>query len=55
MPNQLYADSQVMVKNAFVYVAKQLLMDPDLLVHLMLNGDDQLENPDWVSPNARCS
>jgi hypothetical protein len=44
MPNQLYADSQVMVKNAFFYVAKQLLMDPDLPVLLMLSGDDRLEN-----------
>jgi len=44
MSNQLYGDSQVMVKNAFFYLAKQLLMDPDLLVLLMLSGDDRLEN-----------
>ena len=44
MSNQLYADSQVMVKNAFFYLAKQLLMDPSLPVLLMLSGDDRLEN-----------
>ena len=30
MSNQLYGDSQVMVKNAFFYLAKQLLHNPDL-------------------------
>lgn len=44
MSNQLYGDSQVMVKNAFFYLARQLLMDPDLPVLLMLTGDDRLEN-----------
>lgn len=44
MSNQLYADSQVMVKNAFFYLAKQLLMDPSLPVLLMLSDDDRLEN-----------
>ena len=44
MSNQLYADSQVMVKNVFFYLAKQLLMDPSLPVLLMLSGDDRLEN-----------
>jgi len=44
MSNQLYGDSQVMVKNAFFYLTKQLLMDPDLPVLLMLSGDDRLEN-----------
>jgi hypothetical protein len=44
MPNQLYTDSQVMVKNAFFYHAKQLLMNPNLPVLLMLSGDDRLEN-----------
>ena len=44
MSNQLYADSQVMVKNTFFYLAKQLLMNPELPVLLMLSGDDRLEN-----------
>jgi len=44
MSNQLYADSQVMVKNAFFYLAKQLLMNPELPVLLMLSGDHRLEN-----------
>jgi hypothetical protein len=44
MSNQLYGDSQVMVKNAFFYLAKQLLMNPNLPVLLMLTGDDRLEN-----------
>jgi hypothetical protein len=44
MSNQLYSDSQVMVKNAFFYLAKQILMDPTLQVLLMLSGDDRLEN-----------
>jgi hypothetical protein len=44
MSSQLYADSQVMVKNAFFYLAKQILMNPNLPVLLMLSGDDRLEN-----------
>ena len=44
MSNQLYGDSQVMVKNAFFYLVKQTLMDPNLQVLLMLSGDDRLEN-----------
>jgi hypothetical protein len=44
MPNQLYADSQVMVKNTFFYHAKQLLMNPNLPALLMLSGDDRLEH-----------
>jgi hypothetical protein len=44
MSNQLYGDSQVMVKNTFFYLAKQQLMDPRLPVLLMLTGDDRLEN-----------
>jgi hypothetical protein len=44
MSNQLYGDSQVMVKNTFFYLAKQILMDPTLPVLLMLSGDDRLEN-----------
>jgi hypothetical protein len=44
MSNQLYADSQVMVKNTFFYLAKQRLLNPNLRVLLMLCGDDRLEN-----------
>jgi len=44
MSNQLYADSQVMVKNLFFYHARQILMNPSLLVFLMLGSDDRLEN-----------
>jgi hypothetical protein len=44
MSNQLYADSQVMVKNLFFYHARQLQMNPSLPVLLMLGGDDRLEN-----------
>ena len=44
MSNQLYGDSQVMVKNAFFYLAKQILADPRLPVLLTLSGDDRLEN-----------
>lgn len=44
MSNQLYGDSQVMVKNAYFYLAKQILMNPSLPVLLMLSGDDRLEN-----------
>jgi hypothetical protein len=44
MSNQLYGDSQVMVKNTFFTLAKQILMDPSRRVLLMLSGDDQLEN-----------
>ena len=43
MSNQLHTDSQVMVKNAFFYLAKQLLMNPELLVLFMLSGDDCLK------------
>lgn len=42
--NQLYGDSQTMVKNALFYVSKQQLMDPTASVFLMLTGDDRLEN-----------
>jgi hypothetical protein len=44
MSNQLYGDSQVMVKNAFFYLARQILVDSRLPVLLMLSGDDRLEN-----------
>lgn len=44
MSNQLYADSQVMVKNTFFYLAKQCLLNPNLRVLLMLCGDDRLKN-----------
>jgi hypothetical protein len=44
MSNQLYGDSQVMVKNTFFYLAKQILTDLTLPVLLMLSGDDRLEN-----------
>jgi len=44
MSNQLYADSQVMVKNLFFYHARQILMNLSLLVLLMLGGNDRLEN-----------
>ena len=44
MSNQLYANSQVMVKNTFFYHAKQLLTNLNLPVLLMLSGDDRLEN-----------
>jgi len=44
MSNQLYGDSQVMVKNAFFYLAKQILLDPSQGVFLTLSGDDRLEN-----------
>lgn len=44
MSNQLYGDSQVMVKNTFFTLAKQILMDPSRRVLLMLSGDDRLEN-----------
>jgi hypothetical protein len=44
MSNQLYADSQVMVKNTFFYLAKQFLMNRNSPVLLMLSGDDRLEN-----------
>lgn len=44
MSNQLYGDSQVMVKNAYFYLAKQILMNPSLPVLLMLSGNDRLEN-----------
>lgn len=43
MSNQLYSNSQVMVKSTFFYLAKQILMDLTLPVLLML-GDDRLEN-----------
>jgi hypothetical protein len=44
MSNQLYGDSQVMVKNLFFYLTKQLLLNPNLRVLLMLSGDDRLKN-----------
>jgi hypothetical protein len=44
MSNQLYGDSQVMVKNTFFYLAKQQLMNAKLPVLLMLTGDNRLEN-----------
>jgi hypothetical protein len=44
MSNQFYGDSQVMVKNTYFYLAKQILMNPSLPVLLMLSGDDRLEN-----------
>jgi len=43
MSNQLYANSQVMVKNLFFYHARQLQMNLSLPVLLMLGGDDRLE------------
>jgi hypothetical protein len=33
-----------MVKNAYFYLAKQILMNPSLPVLLMLSGNDRLEN-----------
>jgi len=44
MSNQLYGDSQVMVKNVYFYLAKQILMKPSLPILLMLSGNDRLEN-----------
>ena len=44
MSNQLYANSQVMVKNLFFYHARQILMNLSLPVLLMLGGNDCLEN-----------
>ncbi|KAJ6563762.1 hypothetical protein B0H10DRAFT_1843407, partial [Mycena sp. CBHHK59/15] len=47
MPNQLYADSQTMVKNVVFCVAKQKLLDRsqkcDSKFHLCQCGDDRLE------------
>jgi hypothetical protein len=44
MSNQLYADSQVMVKSVFFYLVKRILLDADLPILLMVTGDDRLEN-----------
>ena len=44
MSNQLYGDSQVLVKNAYFYLVKQILMNPSLPVILILSGDNRLEN-----------
>lgn len=44
MSNQLYGDSQVMVKNVMFTVAKQQIRDPALPTFLILTGDDRLEN-----------
>ncbi|KZP34121.1 hypothetical protein FIBSPDRAFT_990558, partial [Athelia psychrophila] len=41
--NQLYADCQAMIKNAFFCVAKQQLLDPERPFYLMQGGDDRLE------------
>ena len=38
MSNQLYSDSQVMVKNTYFYLVKQILMNPSLPILLTLSG-----------------
>lgn len=43
MSNQLYGDSQCMVKNAIFCIAKQQALDPSRLFHLFELGDDRLE------------
>lgn len=43
MSNQLYGDSQCMVKNAIFCIAKQQALDPTQLFHLFELGDDRLE------------
>ncbi|KAK6987917.1 hypothetical protein R3P38DRAFT_3445739 [Favolaschia claudopus] len=43
MSNQLYGDSQSMVKNAFFCLAKQQKLDPRLPFYLFQVGDDPLE------------
>ncbi|EIM85735.1 uncharacterized protein STEHIDRAFT_25295, partial [Stereum hirsutum FP-91666 SS1] len=43
MSNQLYGDSQCMVKNAIFCIAKQQALDPSQLFHLFELGDDRLE------------
>ncbi|KAK7021009.1 hypothetical protein R3P38DRAFT_3318281 [Favolaschia claudopus] len=43
MSNQLYGDSQSMIKNAFFCLAKQQKLDPRLPFYLFQVGDDPLE------------
>jgi len=43
MPNQLYYDSQMMVKNAIFSIAKQQKLDPSSRFSLLDVGDDALE------------
>lgn len=43
MSNQLYGDSQCMVKNAIFCIAKQQALDPSQDFHLFELGDDRLE------------
>ncbi|KAJ7801292.1 hypothetical protein B0H14DRAFT_2615500 [Mycena olivaceomarginata] len=43
MSNQLYGDSQSMVKNAFFCLAKQQKLDPTQPFYLFQVGDDPLE------------
>ncbi|KAJ7431083.1 hypothetical protein FB451DRAFT_1065033 [Mycena latifolia] len=43
MSNQLYGDSQTMVKNAMFYIAKQQVLDPNESFFLFNLGDDKLE------------
>ncbi|KAJ7620823.1 hypothetical protein DFH06DRAFT_942933, partial [Mycena polygramma] len=43
IPNQLYIDLQIMVKNAVLMVPKTYLLNPDLKVYICLLGDDVLE------------
>ncbi|EIW53976.1 uncharacterized protein TRAVEDRAFT_88281, partial [Trametes versicolor FP-101664 SS1] len=44
MPNQLYSDMQMTVKNAFFCIAKQQELDGSQPFYLFLLGDDRLEN-----------
>ncbi|KAI0355713.1 hypothetical protein OH77DRAFT_1402816, partial [Trametes cingulata] len=44
MPNQLYSDMQMTVKNAFFCVAKQQNLNGSKPFYLFLLGDDRLEN-----------
>ncbi|KZS88961.1 hypothetical protein SISNIDRAFT_417371 [Sistotremastrum niveocremeum HHB9708] len=43
MPVQLYADTMIMIKNAFFCVAKMKVYDPKGLFYLILMGTDRLE------------
>ena len=39
----LYADSQVVIKNIFITVARLQILNPDLLFYLLFEGTDRLE------------
>ncbi|KIJ12684.1 hypothetical protein PAXINDRAFT_28538, partial [Paxillus involutus ATCC 200175] len=43
MPNQLYYDSQTMVKNVIINVTKQQKLDPSVCLSFLDLGDDPLE------------